>query len=346
MRPRTHRRWWRGAALALLAAGLAGGFFLVGCCAHPRVVTPDLHAQKPRPAAKLPTPVPPTAEPTRIELIDTDLRLIEGITLRIHYLYGRMRHTRKAQPIVFSDRSSYRIDILTAEAAMSDRVLERLMNGWIFAYRGAPLSDLSIRTRGDRLVQRGVLHKGVDLPFTLEASISATDDGRIRLRPESVKICRIPGKGLMRILGIHLDDLLDLSGATGVEVDGNDLLLDPNRILPPPEIRGRLTAVRVAGGEVVLQFGPPRERVAAVARWPKPPRPDAGNYQFLYGGTVRFGRIYMVATDMQIVDADPSDPFLFYIDKYQRQLVAGDEHTLPDGGLLVRMPDYDDVARK
>ncbi len=331
-------------AVALLAAGLVAGFSFVGCCAHPRVVTPDLRAQKPLRAAKLPTPVPPSVEPTRIELIGTDLSLVEGVTLRVHYLYGQMHHTRKTEPIVFSDRSSYRIDILTAEAAMSDRVLERLMNGWIFAYRGAPLSDLSIRTKGDHLVQRGVLHKGIGLPFTLEASISATDDGKIRLRPESVHVGRIPAKRLMRMLGIHLDDLLDLSGATGVEVDGNDLLLDPTKILPPPEIRGRLTGVRVAGDEVVLQFGPARERVAAVARWPKPPRPDAKNFQFLYGGTVRFGRIYMVKTDMQIVDADPSDPFFFYIDRYQRQLVAGDEHTLPDGGLLVRMPDYDDLA--
>ncbi len=41
-----------------------------------------------------------------------------------------------------------------------------------------------------------------------------------------------------------------------------------------------------------------------------------------------------------IVDADPSDPFDFFLDQYNLQLVAGYDRNTPDHGLIVHMPDY------
>ena len=88
-----------------------------------------------------------------------------------------------------------------------------------------------------------------------------------------MEICRIPGKGLMDALGIELADLLDLSGAEGVYVEGNDLLLEAQRILPPPAIRGRLTGLRVTPDELVQTFAAdPFEPRVRPAR--EPPRRD------------------------------------------------------------------------
>ena len=63
------------------------------------------------------------------------------------------------------------------------------------------------------------------------------------------------------------------------------------------------------------------------------------------GGTLRFGQIYMIRANLQIVDADPSDPFDFDLTQYAKQLVAGYSRNQPDGGLLVVMPDFHDVDR-
>jgi hypothetical protein len=48
----------------------------------------------------------------------------------------------------------------------------------------------------------------------------------------------------------------------------------------------------------------------------------------------------MADTDLMIMDADPSDPFDFFLDHYNDQLVAGYSRNTPDHGLLVAMPDY------
>ena len=49
---------------------------------------------------------------------------------------------------------------------------------------------------------------------------------------------------------------------------------------------------------------------------------------------------------MLIVDLNPSDPFRFDLDLYNKQLVAGYSRTLPDLGLEVYMRDIDKVGEK
>ena len=60
---------------------------------------------------------------------------------------------------------------------------------------------------------------------------------------------------------------------------------------------------------------------------------------------MRFGRLTMTDTDMRLIDADPSDPFDFFPDHYNDQLVAGYSKTTASGGLLVYMPDYNKISK-
>jgi len=59
---------------------------------------------------------------------------------------------------------------------------------------------------------------------------------------------------------------------------------------------------------------------------------------------MQFGKMFMVHSDMEVVDMTPSDPFDFDIDHYREQLVAGYHRTLPDDGLLVFMPDLNKIT--
>jgi len=52
----------------------------------------------------------------------------------------------------------------------------------------------------------------------------------------------------------------------------------------------------------------------------------------------------MEDADLQIVDADPSDPFDFSLANINRQLVAGSSRNQTDFGLVTTMPDYGDVV--
>jgi hypothetical protein len=64
------------------------------------------------------------------------------------------------------------------------------------------------------------------------------------------------------------------------------------------------------------------------------------------GRILRFGKLTMVDADLQIVDADPSDPFDFYLSHLNQQLVAGESRNQADFGLLTTMPDYADIERR
>jgi hypothetical protein len=72
-------------------------------------------------------------------------------------------------------------------------------------------------------------------------------------------------------------------------------------------------------------------------------QPDStiANFVYFRGAQLRFGKLLMSDTDLQIVDADPSDAFDLNLEEYARQLIAGTSRTLPNLGLRVEFPDYD-----
>jgi hypothetical protein len=272
---------------------------------------------------------------------NVDFHLPREIVLRIATLHGRMTPRSAAQPITFDDDGSFVLRIADGEIALDTVALRRLMNDWVFAYEGAPLREMSFSTSGDRLVQKGVLHKVIDIPFTMDATVSLEPNGHIRIHPESMKILGVDGKGLMRAFDLTLEKVMDLSGAKGVSVEGNDLILEPTAILPPPAIEGRIVALHVGDGRLVQIFGGGDSAAGTPLAVPD----SSGNYMYFRGGTLRFGKLFMVDADMLVIDTDPADAFEFNLREYARQLVAGSSHTRADQGLEVFMPDADDVAR-
>jgi Domain of unknown function (DUF811). len=285
---------------------------------------------------------------TRTEFRNVDFHMTSDVVLDIHYLDGAMRSVVTGQPVVFDDKSSFVIQIDTARVGLTPSNLGTLMNRYVFAYDGAPLRKLRFKVKDGRLVQSGILHKVVDIPFEITAALSVTDEGRIRIHPTAMRIFGVDGKGLMSALGIQLQGLLDLRRARGVSVQGNDLLLDPEKLLPPPAIAGRVVAASVENGEVVQTFG--RDTSDGASGKGAPVElgvldSSAVNYMRFRGGTLRFGKLFMVQADMQIIDSDQHDPFDFSIDDYNRQLVAGYSRNTLDGALKVYMPDLDDTGK-
>jgi len=130
----------------------------------------------------------------------------------------------------------------------------------------------------------------------------------------------------------------------GVEIADNDFLLAPAGLLPPPRIEGRVTAVRLEGGKIEQTFGASTRRGRSEPLHPTDP--SARNYMFYRGRILRFGKLTMEDADLQIVDADPSDPFDFYLANLNQQLVAGVSRNQADYGLLTVMPDYADLPRR
>ena len=181
------------------------------------------------------------------------------------------------------------------------------------------------------------MHKLLPIPFSILAEVSVTDSGLIRLHPVSIRIIGLPAGGLLNFLGVELDGLVRSNRAHGVRVVGDDLLLDPAGLLPPPRLEGHLTAVALGSSALVQTFGGP-DTVPAHA--PAGTPDSLTSYMLFEGGTLQFGKLTMRAADMLVVDEDQSSWFGFFLNRYHEQLVAGYHRTSADDGLVVYMPDY------
>ncbi|HEX6200286.1 MAG TPA: hypothetical protein VF150_08485, partial [Thermoanaerobaculia bacterium] len=209
---------------------------------------------------------------------------------------------------------------------------------------GAPLSGLSVEIRDNRLHQEGTLEKAIPVSFSMEARVEVTDEGDLRLVPEEIHAAGVPVESLLDFLGIELAQMLDTEKARGVTVVEDDLILDPEVLMPPPYLRARAESVSLEGGFLHLTLV--RAGGEAIsAEGLQPSDPDAPHFLFFQGGEVRFDKLTMRATDLQLVDKDPEDPFDFYLKRLQDQLVAGVSLIQPDEGLLVVLPDYDELER-
>jgi hypothetical protein len=225
------------------------------------------------------------------------------------------------------------------EAAMSTASFTDLLNRYVFHYPGAPLTNIRVSTlEGGRIRQEATLHKGVDVQTEMIGTLDALPDGRIRFHPESIKAGGIPAKSLRDATGLQVDKLVPGTGPRGVAIVGNDLIMDLERMLPPPRVRLRVTGVRVETNRVVQVFGP--KTGGDVPKPLTPLDPKAANYMYFQGGTIRFKKLTMVDADMQMVDARPEDPFEFSLTHYYEQLAAGYSRTTPGGALINTVPDY------
>jgi Domain of unknown function (DUF811). len=266
----------------------------------------------------------------------------DRVVLQIDYLRGALLPTGDAPPW-FDDPRSFALAIDTGVVTISTASLSALLNDYVFNYDGSPLENLTVTVEKGELKQTGTLHKGVDLPFTIRSTLGTTPDGRLRLHPTAVEVAGIGVTGLMRTFGVELENLVKVRPGRGVEIAGDDFLLAPSGLLPPPRIEGRVTSVRVGRESIEQTFGGSSR--AGRSQRLRPGDPSARNYMFYRGKVLRFGKLTMTDADLQIVDRDPDDPFDFDLAHLNEQLVAGESHNQPDFGLVTVMPDYGDLRR-
>jgi hypothetical protein len=271
---------------------------------------------------------------------NVDFHVDSSIVLGIRYLRGELRRTDPEHAPYLDDKLSFTLAIDTGRIAISPEALSDLLNRYTFAYRGSPLRKLTITIDHGQLRQRGLMH---GISFTVVGDLTLTPDGELRLHPTSIKAAGIKVGGLMKFFGLHLQKLVDTKRARGVRIEGDDFLLSPSELLPPPKVEGRLTGVEVNDSVIVQSFSPPSGPVPEPL---KPPLAKAENYMLFRHGVLRFGKLTMEDTDLLIVDAEPKDAFDFFLDRYNAQLVAGYSRNTVDHGLIVMMPDFDKVRGK
>lgn len=290
--------------------------------------------------ARARTPARAAVSPgVHVDMRNVDLHMSGDILLRVRSLRGRFVPTRAGGVANLDDSASYVVAVEAGETAIAASTLNRIMNERVFApgpvHGEPPVKNLVVTVEDGMVKQKGKLDKKIDLPFSVKASLEPTPDGKIRVHSTSIKsVLGLPVKGLMKIFGLEMDDMLKVEPGRGVTVDDNDFIIDPATMLPPPHLRGRITAVRIEGNDIVQVFGDG-------ARSPR----GARNHIYWQGGSLRFGKLTMVDTDLELIDQDQTDAFDFSVNRYNDMLVAGYSKNTPDLGLKTYMPDYNDLKK-
>jgi hypothetical protein len=278
-------------------------------------------------------------QPVEVEMNNVNLHVTSDITLHVMHLRGRFVSLGRAEIPNLDDKQSYLMAIDSGEVAIDMASLNALINRTL-EKGGANVEKVRISTDdGKTLRQKGLLDKGIKMPFDLRGTVEATPDGRIRIRTASMRTLGIPVKPLMKVFGIEMDDMVKVNPSHGVMVENNDLILDPEKLVPPPTIRGKVTAVRLTEDALVQTFGSGERRRLS-------PPPVSRNYIYWRGGKLGFGKLTMADTDLELMDDDPNDPFDFSVDRWNDQLVAGYSKTTITGGLKTHVPDYNDLRSK
>ncbi|HEY9228093.1 MAG TPA: hypothetical protein VIP11_15660, partial [Gemmatimonadaceae bacterium] len=277
-----------------------------------------------------------------MEMQNVDLHIDAKSAMRVRSLRGEVVSTEPGTIASLDDPKSFSIRATSGTVALDGNAITALLNEVAFNYPGAPLKGLRVRIENGQLVQRGTLHKGVSIPFEMWSVPVLEPDGRLRLHPDKLQIFGVNGLILMRALGLSLEKMMDLSGSRGASVSGDDILLDPLKIIPPPTVQGRLRAVRIEGNYLVQEFA----RTAADTVFGTFVKPDSGSKNFIYfrGGKLHFGKLTMTDTDLLIHDEDESDPLDLYFAEYNRQLVAGHTKNLLNFGLRTWMVDFSELG--
>jgi hypothetical protein len=286
---------------------------------------------RPGPAADIkPSPQP---QPIDFQMRNVNFRIASDIVLEIRNLRGQLKRTKPDVPVTFDDGASFLVDVDTAEVAITAQALTALMNSYVLAQENSPIKDVTVEFKGDRLVQKGKARKGIDIPFEIEGSLSATPSGEIRMHAEKIKAAKIPVKGLLDLIGKDLSNLVKADAAKGMRIEGDDIILSPRGLTPPPHLQGKITRVGIVGGKLVQYFDAGR-RLPAL----KPPHRSTA-YIYHRNGILRFGKLTMHDADLQIVGDKPGF-FEFFQREYLKQLVAGYSKNTASGALISHMADY------
>jgi hypothetical protein len=274
------------------------------------------------------------ALPVQVQMRHTDFHVDSSIVLRIGFLRGELRPTSAEHSPYFDDKNSFVLGIDSARIAVAPASLGDLLNRYTFAYPGSPLRHLKMSVEKGQIRQQGTM-RGIS--FTIVGDLTLTPEGELHLHPNSIKAAGIGVGGLMKLFGVNLEKMVKLRGVRGVRIEKNEFYLNAAELLPPPLAKGTVNAVEVTDTAIALTFHPSD---SAQVKLLKVPDPEAANYMFFRGGILRFGKLTMRDADLMIIDTHPDDPFDFFLEQYNAQLVAGYEKNTPDHGLIVYMPDF------
>lgn len=265
-----------------------------------------------------------------------NLLLRKGPDFRVYvrWLRGQMVRTRRDVDPSFDDLDSFVLNVTSGVVRANVGDIGHFLNA--NTSPRAPLKNITLSGDGSQIKLNGTLHKLVSLPIELTGTISAIPENRIQVHVTKLNVLSMPLKGFLGAIHVRVSDLFHTAIA-GIEVAGDDILLDTQSLLPPPHVRGELTSVRIVNPDLEAVYGNAQNAVTEVEEW--------RNFLQLRGGTLDFGKLTMHHVDLMMIDISDDAWFDLDLAHYQEQLVNGYTRMTPQAGLQIFMPDLDELPQ-
>jgi len=272
--------------------------------------------------------------PTSVYAHNILLRKGPNFRVYIRWISGQMERTRPQVTPSFDDPDSFVLQIRKGVIRVNIGDIANYLS--MSSPSDAPLKNITILPDGDQLKVHGTAHKVIPIPVEIEGQLSSTPDGRVQFHVAKISALKIPLKGLLGGFHVELSDLVHTTNIPGIQVAGNDIFFDTQEVLPPPHIRGQLTAVNVKPPDIEVIYGNAPNDDAELAKW--------HNFLRLEGGTLDFGKLTMHNVDLTLIDASQDPWFDLDLVNYQAQIVGSTTRMTAQAGLEIFMPDVDEKA--
>jgi hypothetical protein len=213
----------------------------------------------------LPTPSP--KDEIHMEMRNISYHYTDGIAVHVQTMEDTLTPTQPGHIPVFDDTKSFDIEVSSAQVFVTVDSLAHVLNDYVLARKDAPIQQISIQTKGNSLIVKG--KKGA-MPFEATATLSVTHDGEIMLHTEKVRVAHLPVKGVVDFLGLEMADLINTKKINGIRADGDNLILNTEKVLPPPYIHGKISSVKIQGNDIVETSVPQESRLRSSREtiWP------------------------------------------------------------------------------
>jgi hypothetical protein len=279
----------------------------------------------------------PSSDSAPINVYAHNLMLRKGPSFRVYvrWLRGQMARAHRGVNPSFDDPDSFFLDVKTGVLRANIGDISNFLNSG--GMPNSPLKKITVSGNEDQVKLNATLQKIVSLPIELIGTIAAAPGNRIHIHVTKLSVLKIPFKALLGGFHITISDLFHAQGIPGIEVSGNDIFFDTQKLLPPPHIRGQLTKVHIVNPDLEEVYGDAQSDVERVEQW--------RNFLRLRDGTIDFGKLTMHHVDLIMIDISKDPWFDIDLAHYQEQLVNGYTRMTPQAGLQIFMPDLREIPR-
>lgn len=263
-------------------------------------------------------------------------RVDEDIVAEMPNLNADVHVYEPNQPFIPANVDDFMVQIHTGDVIIDEKSMSALMNKYVFNYPDSPLSDIEIKAENGKIRKTGKMKKfGLTLSVELVGTLRPNGQGQLVLKPEVIKSNGIPVKGLFDLFGVELTRLINSNEDRGVKIEGNDVILYPDRMMPPPTLRGSVTGAVITPGKIRMTFDDGVRRDL-----PGPlPEPGARNFILMWGGNILINNNLALNAKFEMIDDTPEDPMYYYMPVYREQLEAGLTVATTQGEMIAYLRD-------